>query len=426
MFDDICSELEGVLRGFARQSIVREVAQAGSLKAALLELRDGMRSHVWKIGDHPFNLERAIHKFDRKTRQNGFHVLHDWDGIADRVNDDTIVVDVLHYLIDRRGDEQASPAILAVLLDYYFMHLLALLTLRIWDAGDADANLDRVAGLLVLLQGERGSGQRFAADAETLMLIGTSHYELHERGYAALLDKTRTLNLAHQLYIALGHAASIGSHLRFGFEATYGRDTVNMRDDNVADYPWLCFALATLMKDYVRLREAGVASAAVNPGVSREQVVEAMLNGLCADARAFIGAPPSSLAGCEAERAGFRDAFHAHRHDLLREFASHRPTDTAYSPLAFFFNFSHNVVKGAVVDALLRARPWGLTLNDLLTGLPRGASNAAAKTQLATTLMGYARDNPHRIRGRLRPVIVYDLQSGREAFSVAIRKLTDE
>jgi hypothetical protein len=39
--------------------------------------------------------------------------------------------------------------------------------------------------------------------------------------------------------------------------------------------------------------------------------------------------------------------------------------------------------------------------------------------------MGYARDNPHRIRGRLRPVIVYDWQSGREAFAVAMRKLRE-
>ncbi len=49
----------------------------------------------------------------------------------------------------------------------------------------------------------------------------------------------------------------MGSHLRFGFEATYGRDTVVMRDDNVADYPWLCFALLTVMQEYARLDAAG-------------------------------------------------------------------------------------------------------------------------------------------------------------------------
>ena len=35
-----------------------------------------------------------------------------------------------------------DAAVLAILLDYYFMHVLALLSLSVWDEGDADANLD--------------------------------------------------------------------------------------------------------------------------------------------------------------------------------------------------------------------------------------------------------------------------------------------
>lgn len=421
-FDDACALLNDVLSGPTRQRIVADVARASTFQPALLKLRDGMRTNVWRVGDRPFDLGRLVQRFDRKTRQNGFHVLHDWDGIADKVNEDTIPVDVLHYLIDKRGGEPVETVVLAALLDYYFMHQLALLSVRIWDEGDANTNLDRINDLLDHLQGPHGSGQLFANDAETLILIATSHYELHERGYGALLERTRTLGDTHRARIALGHAASLGSHLRFGFEATYGRDTVNMRDDNVADYPWLCFSVATLMKEYVRLRAPDTEA----PTIDRESLVEAMLNGLCADARAFLGAPPASLASCEAERLEFRDAFFAYRDDLLREFESYRPSAESYSPLSFFFNFSHNVVKGAVVDALLRATPWALTLNDLLTGLPRTGAKAEAKAELATTLMAYARDNPHRIRGRLRPVIVYDTQKGREAFSVAIRKMRSE
>ncbi|MGH9201558.1 MAG: hypothetical protein ACRD2A_10025 [Vicinamibacterales bacterium] len=420
-FEATCAVLEQVLSGTARQSIVAEAVAAGG--SALLQLRVGMRSNAWRLGDHPFDLARVIQKYDRKTRQNGFHVLHDWDGIADRVNADIIPVDVLHYVIDKRGTEPARPMTLAVLLDYYFMHLLALLTLRVWDEGDADANLDLVDRLLEQLQGAGGSGQRFADDAETLLLIGTSHYELHERGYGALLEKTRTLNRRHRVRIALGHAASMGAHLRFGFEATYGRDTVNMRDDNVADYPWLCFALATLMAEYVEIRGDPANSPAV---VGRERLVEALLNGLSADARAFVGKPPASLSHCEADRVAFRDGFERFRHDLVAEFEPHRPCADVYSPLAFFFNFSHNVVKGAVIDALLRGAPWDLTLNDLLTGRPGDGDRSAAKIALTTTLMRYARENPHRIRGRLRPVIVYNVRSGREAFSVTLRMLKDE
>ena len=113
------------------------------------------------------------------------------------------------------------------------------------------------------------------------------------------------------------------------------------------------------------------------------------------------------------------------RADLLPEFEAHRPSGASYSPLGFFFNFSHNVLKGIVIDALLNDRPYRLTFNDLLTGVPRETPLAAGKSDVAAMLMAYARDNPHRIRGRLRPVIVYDIQSGREAFSVAMRKMRE-
>jgi hypothetical protein len=417
-FDLLCNDLEEILSGPTRQALVAAAAEAGTLGAALLHLRDGMREHAWEVAGRRLELGRAIEKLDRKTRQIGFHVMNDWDGVADRVNDDIIPVDVLQYLVDRRGTDAVAPVMLAMLLDYYFMHVLALLSVRLWDDGDANRNLDRVAHLLQLLQGPNGSGQMFAADAETLLLIATSHYEMYERGYAVLLENVRTLSSPHQTRIALGHAASMGCHLRFGFEATYGRDTVNMRDDNVADYPWLLYALNTLMQQYVRLRETGDADA------PHDVLVEALINGLSGDARAFVGQPPSSLAQFAPEREQFRAAFHAYKHDLLEAFDAYRPSERSYSPLNFFFNFSHNVVKGTTIDALLERRPWPLTFNDLLTS--RDASKNAQKEALATTLMDYARANPQTIRGRLMPVIVYDPAKGRQAYAVAARKLREE
>lgn len=418
-FDNIYVQLAQLLTGSARQDLVREAAEAASLADALTHLRGAMRSHFWSAGAGTFDLARSIEKLDRKTRQIGFHVLNDWDGIADRVNDDIIPVDVLNYLIERRGKEPASPRLLAILLDYYFMHVLSLLAVRIWDEGDADENLDAVGGLLALLQGPDGSGQLFANDGETLMLIATSHYEMYERGYAVLLEQVRSLSPAHQTRIALGHAASMGCHLRFGFEATYGRDTLNMRGDNVADYPWLLYALSTLMQQYVLVREGGGAAA------SEEVLVEALINGLSGDARAFVGKPPASLASFENERSQFRDAFRAYRQDLLPAFERFRPGEQAYSPMSFFFNFSHNVVKGTVIDALLEQEPWPLTFNDLLTGFGDEATNRA-KRALAQTLMDYARSNPQTIRGRPMPVIVYDPGKGRQAFGVAMQKLRED
>ena len=55
------------------------------------------------------------------------------------------------------------------------------------DEGDADANFDRLQGLLEALQGPEGSGQLFVSNAETLVLIATSHFELSEAGYGLSL-----------------------------------------------------------------------------------------------------------------------------------------------------------------------------------------------------------------------------------------------
>ena len=413
-FDAGCAQVEAALTGTIRREIAAEAAASKDFGQALLRLRDSMRANVWSAGAQRINLERIVNAFDRRTRQDGFHVLHDWDGKADKVNEDIIPVDVLTYVMHLRGVKAPDERALAILIDYYFFHILAVFSLRIWDEGDADANLDRLDHLIRELQGPNGSGQPLVANAETLILIATSHFELQERGYDKLLARVKTLNDAHRTAIALGHAGSTGCHLRFGFEATYGRDTLVMRNDNAADYPWLCFALAMLMQEYSRRKAAGVDD-------TDNTIAEGILNGLSADARAFVGDPPAALSKFERERAGFRERFHGYRQDLLATFEQYRPSARAFSPLAFFFNFSHNVIKGIVIDALLRREAWRLTLNDLLTANGDGIP----KEQLAATLMGYARSNPDRINGRPTPVIVYDPDSGREAFSIAMKKLKE-
>jgi hypothetical protein len=418
-FDGACALVETALGGRVRQDIVADITQSKDLRAGLSRLGGAMRANVWKSGTRRINLDSVIRKYDHRTRHDGFHVLHDWDGRADQVTENTIPIDVLNYLIFMRGAGPADGTVLAILLDYYFLHVLALLSLRVWDEGNADDNLDRVNQLLGDLQGPNGSGQQFADNAETLLLVGTSHFEMQERGYDKLLQRVRALNRVHRTNVALTHAASMGSHLRFGFEATYGRDTGRMREDNVADYPWLCFALATLIKEYARMQDENI------EGPARDKVVEAMLSGLSPDVSAFAGEPPAFGSRYEGERSEFHALFCRHRHDLLRRFEHYRPSATAYSPISFFFNFSHNVLKGIVVDALLRAKPWSRTLNDLFTGMPRDEPDAESRETLARTLMGYARSSPDRIGGRPTPVIVYDPWAGRRAFAVAMRKLKE-
>src|SRR4030095_8325769 len=164
MFSDACALLEQLLGGGMRRRIVDEVAHSRDLRTALVRLRDSMRSNVWRTGADEIKLGKTVRSYDALTRSDGFHVIHDWDGIADRVNEDTIPVDVLNYLIERRGSHAADGAELAILLDYYFLHLLELLSLRVWDEGDANENLDRLERLLRLLQGADGSSQQFAAN----------------------------------------------------------------------------------------------------------------------------------------------------------------------------------------------------------------------------------------------------------------------
>lgn len=415
-FNQACDLVGGALQGSVRREIVSGLA-GKTLGASLLALRDAMRANRFRAAGQQIFLDRVITSYDGRTRADGFNVLNDWDGVAQRTNPDIIPVDVLHFLADQRGGEQGGEVELAILVDYYFMHVLQLLSMRVWDDGDPSQNYDRVSALLDDLQGANGSGQQFAADAETLMLIATSHYEPEERGYDRLLARVRTLDERHQFQVGLSHSQSMGCHLRFGFEAQCGRDTLLLRDDNVADYPWLCFALAAVMREYRRVAEAGLEHR------ERAVIEEALLNGLTPDARAFIGAPPASLSASEAERLQVVEGFQRHKAALLEAFPRYRPTDTAYSPLSFYFNFSHNIVKGTVVDALLWGEAWDVSLNDLLTGVPRAGLEEGSQQLLAATLMAYARSHPDRIRGKLMPVIVYDPQAGRGAYTVAMEKL---
>jgi hypothetical protein len=410
--------VKSALEGSARRDIVDDFASGATLGVALKALGEAMRANEFRARGHQIFLDRAVRAYDGRTRADGFHILHDWDGIALQSNPDIIPFDVLQFIAGQRGADPPGRLELAILLDYYFIHVLALLTMRVWDEGDPDENLARIDALLNHLQGPNGSGQLFAADAATLMLIGTSHYEPEEWGYDKLLARVRTLNARHQFEIGLAHAQSMGCHLRFGFEAQCGRDTLALRDDNLADYPWLCFALAAVMDEYSRLADEK------SDTRERSVIEEALLNGLTPDARAFVGVPPPSLARSESDRARFADGFSRHKTALLDAFKNHRPVETRYSPLSFFFNFSHNVVKGTVIDALLWGEAWDVTLNDLLTGIPRAGLEEGSQQLLATTLMAYARSNPDRIRGRLMPVIVYDPQAGRRAYTVAIEKLS--
>lgn len=417
-FDDAYALVEEAVTGSFRHDVVAEAARATEARVALERIREQMRSHRWIGRGTRVALDDVVSDYDDRTRRDGLHVLHDWDGKADHINPETIPVDVATYLAERATAERPDPRTLAILVDYYFLYMLALLAVRLWDRGDADANFDRLDILVDRLQGPDGSGERFISDSETLLLIAGSHYERHERVYDDLLARVRELSVARRRQIAIAHAAGLGSHLRFGLEATYQGDIGLMREDNRADYPWLCFSLATLLETWRERRQSA--------NVAEARIVEAIANGLSADPDAFLTAhTPSVLAANVAERRTVRDAIGAGAAALAEQFAPHRPIDGVYCPLAFFFNFSQNVLKGTVVDATVWGDPRHLTVNDLLTGFPRNPEQDRRKLRLLDTLMAFARRSPDRIRGRLVPVIVYDVVAGRRAFGAMARAMRD-
>jgi hypothetical protein len=397
-FDDLSGPLEAILDGDLRRACVEAMARSSrTMGDALGQLRMAMRTHSWKGDGRRIALVKPIQACDQLTQDEGFHALHDWDGIADHVNPEIIPVDVLDWVRRIRGHERPDAATLAILVDYYFFHIVSLLALRAWDTPDADRALDRVGGLTDLLQGKDGSGQPFVGDPETLLLLATSHFEPDERGYVTLLDRVRTLSPRRQLAVGLGHASCTGSHLRFGYAATYGRNTDDMRKDNFADYPWLKFGAEVVLREY----ESGASP----------QMAESLFNSLTADAEWLLQQEP------------FATSLRSLLPDLLTVFQEMEPRTGTYSPLAFFFNFSHNVLKGAVIDAALRGDAWTVCFNDLLTGPSGGRSALRSREALALTLMAYARNHPHRIRGQLMPVIVYDTAAGREAYQRTMARL---
>ena len=419
LFEDAATQIGEALGGDFRRQVVEQLAAGADFRASLTRLRDAMRGHAFKIGKKRVDFGPVVRALDQRTRADGFHVLHDWNGPARRVNDDMIVVDVLHYVIEKGGHEQSDPATLAILLDYYFTYVTGLLTLRVWDDGDANANLDRVDDLVNAIQGPNGSGQRFVDDAATLTVIVTAHYEPDDPAYDRLLGRVQSLDAAHRARSGIVHAATMGNHLRFGMAATYGGSLSGMREDNTVDYPWLCFALASTMAEYARLIDSGA------PEEARAPYVEAIIGGLSPDAHAFLTEPVTALAQRQADRAQLAELFHAHRAAFLADAARHRPLDDRFTPYGLMFNFSHNVLKGLVADSLLWGEAGALGFNDLLTALPHASTKNTGRTTLAKTLMGYARKNPEKVAGRLTPVIVYDAQAGRRAFVAAQQAISE-
>ena len=388
-----------VLRGDARRLALEQLPGTDALRKAL-------KSHTFPAPSGTISLRRIVDTLDARTRREGMHVLQSWDFVAHRFPSDIAPVLLLDYSARMGIPPEREQAARAILLDQYFLALLSLLAVRAWDEGDPNANLDRVASALNDLQGPAGGGHSFVADAETLLMLAVSYYHPEEQGYDLLVERVSALDAAHQLRFARACAALLGGHLRWGLRFMYERDVGRMRDDNVADYPLLAFAVLTLSR-------AGADDLAAT--------AESLLDGLSADPWAFTGKVPHALKARAAWHGEVRDRLAADREALLAGFAQFQPTTNAFSPLAFSCNFPSNTTVAMALLAVHDAIPR-LPLNALFTREPADATDHSV-LRLAATLMQFAAGDTARLGARGTPLIVYDPYDGAHCYNATVRTL---
>jgi hypothetical protein len=422
---ELLDTLEALLGGDARARIVDGLTRRGSFDDHLRRLRSAMTAHAFGAGDGVVDFARAVRRLDSRTRQDGFRVLHAWDHTSHRFTGDVVPALLLDFYGRARGKGAGGRVSLEILLDYYFLHLLCLCAMRVWDTDEPDVALDRLTGLVGSLQGEGGSGHRFVADAETLLIYALSQFHPEEQAYDRVIERVATLTEAHQLAFAEVSAAVLSSHLRWGFWLMYGRDVVRMRADNGGDYPWLLNTVLTLLRGYAASVQAGEDAA------ERAGLVGALLQGLAADAWAFTAKPPPALQPFEGPYAEARALLAEHGPLLLEDLEAHRPTKDAYAPLSLHFNFPHNTLVAIVTLALLEGRPQRLPINALFERAPsprsddepsdeaEGSLQAETREGLARTLMAFSRSSPDRLGYRGAMLVAYDPLSGMRSFSLA-------
>jgi hypothetical protein len=411
----MCDVLQDALVGPLRREMVEEAMAFEDIGRALRRLRSAMAAHAFQTRSSRLDLAAMVRKLDLRTRRDGFRILHSWNFRTHAFTEENTPVLMLDYFADIgvvRGSEREA---LAILLDHYFLQVLSLLALRAWDEGRAGAVLDRIGGLIEHLQGPKGSGHRFVAYVETLLILGISQFHPEEKAYDRLIEKAWTLDEKRRLDFARLSTAVLGSHLRWGFGVMYRRDLVRMRADNTGDYPWLLTSLGTLMRAYAGMQQEGA------EGRERDEIVEGLMNGLSPDPWAFFGDVPAALAGYEAEHREFAELFGSHRESLLADFVRLRPDTTVYSPIHLHFNFPHTALVSKVLIALHRGSDQNLPVDALLVG--DRTAEGAEPARLARTLMDYSRVNPQGFDAHGAMLVVHDPQAGLRHYNMALHAI---
>lgn len=351
-------------------------------------------------------LPGLVRRLDERTREDGFRVLHSWDHQSHTFTTQ-LVPELLVDFFERADVADADDRVtLGILLDYYFLHLLALAAIRAWDAPDPDAHLEQVTEVLHSLQGDCGSGHAFVRDAETLVIYALSQFHPEEQAYDRIIERVGRLNAGHQIAFAKASAAVLSAHLRWGFWVMYERDVGRMRADNAGDYPWLLHTAHTLLATYAAARDSSVSSA--------------LLLALAADPWIFRARCPAVLEAYSDLHAKTRALLETHAEALLLDLERLRPDRDRYAPLGLLFNFPHNTLVAIVTLALMTSTPQPLPINALFE---ESLGDGAIQESLARELMDFSGASPGRLGYRGAKLIAYDPLSAMRSFAMTIDTL---
>lgn len=417
--------IESMLTGSFRNELVDEALAKGSMGRALKHVRTAMQSHSLVTASARHELKDIVERLDRRTRSEGFRVIHSWNFRTLEFSRENTPVILLDYFADIGMVEGTDREVLQILLDYYFFHLLILCTMRAWDVEKPTAYLDRIDALIERMQGPDGSGHRFVEHAETLLILGISQFHPEEAAYDRLVGKVWALDdEARRIRFARLGTAVLAGHLRWGFGVMYRRDVGRMRDDNVGDYPWLLTAVLELLRAYDRMVERGASE------TERDAAVEGLVNGLTPDPWAFFEKAPAALRDYAEDVAAFRELFARHRDALLHDLDRHRPRPDRYSPMNLHFNFPHNALVAKVLIALHGGSPVNIPMDALFRSPAAGDTEEGRMTSdFARTLMDYSGVNPEGYDQHGAMFVVHDPKAGLRHFNMAlstIRKHTSQ
>ena len=253
MFEGACTQLETVLARDERRRVLGDLTEGLTPSRGLARVRDALRTNLRDAGGPYTALDGLVTRLDARTRRDGFHVLHDWDGAADRVNPETIAVDVASF-----GQRIAAATNPAMPPPRRFCSTITTPTCSACSrcARGTRGTPTRISIASILAAGAAAGGRRQRAPVRLAGRHAASDRDRALRAERERLQRApregasgRSISVT-RIEVAVDHAVAMGCHLRFGFEASgwaRRRRRRVMRADNAADYPWLHFSIETLL-----------------------------------------------------------------------------------------------------------------------------------------------------------------------------------